>query len=117
MNTEKFIVGCEEWCNLPEMGIPAIKAKIDSGANVSALHAFNITTSWDGATEYANFSVHPIQNTRHVVVQCKVPIAARRVVKSSNGMPENRIIIITPLKIGSRTWDIEISLTNRDSMG
>lgn len=118
MKKNKFIIGCEEWCSLPALGLPALKARVDSGATTSALHAINITTyHTEENIEYAKFDVHPIQGNRKIVKSCQAQLIARRSIKSSNGILEQRLVIITPVKLGEHVWDIEISLTNRDSMG
>ncbi|KIE04945.1 Ribosomal protein S6 modification protein [Candidatus Jidaibacter acanthamoeba] len=115
--TEKFIIGSEEWCSLPELGLPAVKIRVDSGAKTSALHAFNIHCYDEGGKAYAKFDVHPIQNNRKIIHRCIAPVVDRRVVRSSNGEVEKRVVVVTPIKLGDQVWDIEITLTNRDSMG
>ena len=113
----KFIVGNQEWCKLAALSIPAIKARVDSGAKTSSMHAFNIRPfSRDGAIWVA-FDVHPLQKNRKVVVSCEAQVIDRRTVRSSTGEAEKRYVIRTPLTVGGRTWDIEVTLTNRDSMG
>jgi ribosomal protein S6--L-glutamate ligase len=117
MSIDKFVIGCEEWCALPDLGLSAIKIKVDSGANTSALHAFNISTYNEGGNEYVRFDVHPIQGNRKIVKSCTAQLLDRRVVKSSNGLLEQRYVILSSIRLGVHVWDIEISLTNRDSMG
>ncbi len=113
----KLIVGREEWAELPGLGIPIIKAKVDSGARTSALHAFNIHTYKEGTHDMVRFDVHPIQNNRKIVRSCVASLIDHRVVKNSGGEIEKRFVIRTELKLGANIWDIEITLTNRDSMG
>jgi len=114
---EKIIVGSEEWCLLPDIGIPAVKARVDSGAKTSALHAFNIRAFSREGVRWVSFDVHPLQKNRAVVRQCEAPIFDRRAVKSSTGTIEKRYVIKVPLTLGAHTWETEITLTNRDSMG
>jgi ribosomal protein S6--L-glutamate ligase len=114
---KKIVIGKEEWCELPELGLPAIKARVDSGAKTSSLHAFNIKTFEEGKKKYVTFDIHPIQNNREIIRTCKALIVDRRHVKSSSGEKEKRHVIKTPISLGGLTWDIEITLTNRDSMG
>ncbi|MBS0235871.1 MAG: 30S ribosomal protein S6--L-glutamate ligase [Proteobacteria bacterium] len=114
---QKVIIGREEWLELPDLGLPVIKAKIDSGAKTSALHAFNIRIYQESSQQLVSFDIHPLQHNRQVVRSCVAKLADHRVVKSSNGEIEKRVVIITPIKLGDDVWDIEITLTNRDSMG
>lgn len=114
---KKIIVGSEEWCGFPSLGIPAIKARVDSGAKTSSLHAFNIRSFTRSNEAWVGFDVHPIQNNRKVVVRCECPVVDRRYVKSSSGTKEKRFVINAPLQIGGEIWDVELTLTNRDAMG
>lgn len=117
IDNTKTVVGCEEWLGLPDMGIPAIKARIDSGAKTSAIHAFNIQTFRREGESFVKFDVHPSQNNRRIVVHCECPIYDKRVVKSSSGISEERYVILSTLEAGGRKWEIELTLANRDSMG
>jgi len=113
----KIIIGSTEWCCFPDLSIPAIRARVDSGAKTSSIHAFNITQFKRENVPWITFEVHPIQNDRRTVVRCEAEVIDRRTIKSSNGSSEKRFVISTPLTIGNDTWDIELTLTNRDSMG
>jgi len=115
--TDKIIIGKEEWCAFPDLGLPAIKARVDSGAKTSSLHAFNIRTIVEGDKKYALFDIHPVQDDRKVTQSCKAEIVDRRQVKSSSGEKEKRHVIKTSVTVGKETWEIEVTLTNRDSMG
>lgn len=66
----KHVIGCDEWFSLPELGIPAIKARIDSGAKTSAIHAYNIQTYRKDNALWVNFEVHPLTNDRRTIVRC-----------------------------------------------
>ena len=113
----KIVVGSEEWCAFPGLGVPAIKARVDSGAKTSSIHAFNINKFRRDGQSWVSFEVHPLQNDRRTVIRCETPVIDKRIVKSSSGVPETRYVISAPLKIGGDTWDIELTLANRDSMG
>lgn len=113
----KKIIGSEEWCAFPEMALPAIKARVDSGAKTSSIHAFNIATFKRNGSLWVSFEVHPLQNNRTTIIRCEQPVIDKRSVKSSSGVSENRYVISSPIKIGDEVWDIELTLTNRDSMG
>lgn len=114
---EKLVIGSEEWCSFPELGVPAIKARVDSGAKTSSIHAFNIQTFRRDSVTWVSFEIHPIQNDRRTVIRCEKPIIDKRLVKSSSGISETRFVISAPIKIGDNVWDIELTLANRDSMG
>lgn len=112
-----IIIGGEEWCAFPELNIPAIKARVDSGAKTSAIHASNIQKFNRKGEKWVSFEVHPIQETRRTTIRCEAKIIDHRNVKSSSGISEKRYVISSTMKIGNYQWDIELTLTNRDSMG
>ncbi len=113
----KSIVGCEEWVGLPQFGIPAIKARVDSGAKTSSIHAYNIEVKSEGDKNFAHFEIHPLQSSKAVIIPCKAELIGERNVKSSSGHSEKRYVIKTPIKLGNDVWEVEITLTNRDNMG
>ncbi|MBD3725360.1 MAG: ATP-dependent zinc protease, partial [Flavobacteriaceae bacterium] len=114
---DKVIVGSEEWCSFPTLDIPTIKARVDSGAKTSALHAINIKPFQKDNEEWIKFDINPIQNNAKAVIHCEAKLVDQRVVKSSSGFREKRYVIKTTLEIGGKSWEIEVTLTNRDSMG
>lgn len=111
-----FILGWEEWLSLPELGLPAIKAKIDTGARTSALHAHYIEPFGPSHAPLVRFTVHPVARRDDIEIACSAPIADRRDVTSSNGESEQRYVILTRVRIGEREWPIEVTLTNRETM-
>ncbi len=111
-----FSVGWEEWLALPGLGLPALKAKTDTGARTSALHAFNIQPFGSEANPKVRFGMHPIPERPDIAVYCSASVVDQREVTSSNGVTELRYVIKTPVTMGGRTWDIEITLTNRENM-
>jgi|TARA_B110000879_G_scaffold34019_1_gene46829 ribosomal protein S6--L-glutamate ligase len=113
----RIIVGSVEWLALPSLGIPKTKVRVDSGAKTSSLHAFNIRAFKRGNVAWVSYEVHPLQNNRKVIVRCENEVVDRRSIKSSSGTSEKRYIIRTTIMLSDRSWEIEISLTNRDSMG
>ncbi|AWG23167.1 30S ribosomal protein S6--L-glutamate ligase [Flavobacterium faecale] len=117
MSQNKVILGSEEWCSFPELGIPTIKARVDSGAKTSALHAVNIAPFIKNEANWVKFDINPIQNNQKTVIHCEAPLIDKRIVKSSSGFREQRYVIQTTLEIGGDKWEIEMTLTNRDSMG
>ena len=117
MSQSKVILGSEEWFSFPDLQIPAIKARVDSGAKTSALHAVNITPFVKDDTNWVRFDINPIQKNQKTVIHCEAPLVDKRIVKSSSGFREQRYVIQTTLDIGEDSWPIEMTLTNRDSMG
>lgn len=117
MSDNKIILGSEEWCSFPDLGIPAIKARVDSGAKTSALHAINIAPFVKDDVNWVKFDINPIQNNLKTVIHCEALLIDKRIVKSSSGFREQRYVIQSNIKIGEESWVIEMTLTNRDSMG
>ncbi len=113
---QKQIIGWKEWISLPELNIPAIKAKIDTGARTSALHVFKLERFSVNGKDMVNFQIHPLQRREDVIVSCESEIVDMRVVKDSGGHEEERIFIKTPAFLKQEKWDIEISLTSRENM-
>jgi len=114
---EKLIVGSEEWCVLPLLGLPAVKARVDSGAKTSSLHAVNIHQFVRNRESWVSFEIHPLQKNDEVIVRCEAPVVDRRTIKSSNGTAERRYVIKTTISVSDQSFEAEITLTNRDSMG
>ena len=109
-------IGWREWLSLPDLGIPAIKAKVDTGARTSALHAYFVETFKKDGLEYVRFGMHPLQRRTDIERICEAPVKARRLVTDSGGHKEWRYIIETGLSCQGETWPIEITLTNRETM-
>ena len=114
---ERIVVGSEEWCGLPQLNIPAVKVRVDSGAKTSALHAVGITPFTKENETWVRFEVHPLQNDGKTTVHCEAPVFDRRRVKSSSGSSETRYVIKSVISLADTTWEVELTLTNRDSMG
>ena len=113
----KIIVGSEEWCSLVSLRIPAIKARVDSGAKTSALHAKNITPFEKDNETWVKFWINPIQKNTKTEIECEAKVVDIRTVKSSSGSKEQRYVILTEIKLADKSWEIEVTLTNRDTMG
>jgi hypothetical protein len=116
----KIAIGWREWIALPELGLvgdAAIKAKIDTGARTSALHAVDLEFYRDGDRAMVAFTVHPRQRHADPEVRSHAEVVDEREVRSSSGAQELRPVIRTPVDLGGRRWPIEITLTRRDLMG
>lgn len=111
-------IGWREWVSLPELHIPYIKAKIDTGARTSALHAFRLEYFTENQQEKVRFYIHPFQykNKKSAVIECVGLLKDKRIVTDSGGHREERPVIETLFQLGELSWRIEITLTCRDDM-
>lgn len=109
-------LGWREWVDFPELGLENIKAKVDTGARTSALHAFELRTFEKEGRQRVEFKMHPNQRDLQTVVVCTADVKDERDVRDSGGHQEKRWVIETPVTIGSETWPIELTLTARDDM-
>ena len=109
-------IGWREWVALPDLGLPAIKAKIDTGARTSSLHAFLIEPYQQNGINMLRFLIHPIQKNQNFQVECHCPVYDVREVTDSGGHREMRYVIQSNVSLGNRSWLIELTLTNRDTM-
>jgi hypothetical protein len=114
-NTETTRIGWREVVALPELGIRKIRAKIDTGARTSALHATQQRVIDAGGVPQAEFHVSIPGTPR--TSRCRAPLVDRREIRNTSGIPEERLVIRTPLVIDGRRWSIEISLADRENMG
>ena len=113
---DKLRVGWREWLALPGLGIPAIKAKVDTGARTSALHAFTLQAFRADGRLQVRFGIHPLQRRKDIKIMCIADVIDQRIVRDSGGHKEKRYVIRTPIRLGNRQWPIEITLTDRDPM-
>jgi hypothetical protein len=116
MDDALVTLGWREWVGLPELGLPLIKAKVDTGARTSALHAFQVERFRDGGADWVDFAVHPLQGRDDLVVRCRAPLLDQRIVSDSGGHREERPVIAAALEVGGQRWSVELTLTDRDSM-
>lgn len=114
--TQLPLLGWREWLALPELNIERIKAKIDTGARSSALHAFAIEPYRKGGQHWVMFAIHPMQKHTDSVIECHAPIKDRRFVSDSGGHKQRRYVIESQLLLGQSLISAEITLTNRDNM-
>jgi len=112
------IVGWREWVTLPGARVPWIKAKIDTGARTSSLHAFDVEEfRADDGTDSVRFGVRPWQDSDEDAVVVEIPVHDRRTVRSSSGHSEERIVVLMDVTLHGRTRTVEMTLSNRDEMG
>ncbi|MGQ0658639.1 MAG: ATP-dependent zinc protease family protein [Chromatiales bacterium] len=109
-------VGWREWVGLPLLNMRALKAKVDTGARTSALHAFSLERYTESGTPRARFYIHPRQNRTDIAVTCEADIVDERWVTDSGGHKERRIVIMTDIVLGDLRYPIELTITDRDTM-
>ncbi|MGL5131611.1 MAG: ATP-dependent zinc protease family protein [Planktothrix sp.] len=115
--TKLLTIGWREWVALPGLGIGEIKAKIDTGARSSSLHAFDIHVLEFKNKQRVRFKIHPIQRNTVNTVSAEVDLIEYRTVRNSGGLMELRPVILTNIEMMGKQWLIELTLTNRDAMG
>ncbi len=110
------MIGWREWVALPHLQLPAVKAKVDTGAKTCSLHAFSIEPFHSKGVLHVRFKVHPLQDRMDIVVTCEAPVIDYRNVSDSGGHTEKRYVIRTTLMIGSIETLVEFTLANRETM-
>ncbi len=116
LSIQTALLGWREWVALPELDIPLIKAKIDTGARSSALHAYTIDPYYKGGQRWVMFAIHPKQRHRNISIECHALVKDRRLVTDSGGHKQRRYVIETSVMLGHSLIRTEITLTNRDTM-
>lgn len=115
---DRTLIGWREWVHLPDLLDGGwIKAKVDTGARTSALHAWDVERFERDGTGWVRFSVHPRQHDDDHVVRAEAVLVEEREIRSSNGDVELRPVVRTTLALGSQRYEVELTLTNRDQMG
>jgi hypothetical protein len=109
-------IGWREWVSMPEFGVTEIKAKVDTGADNSSLHAFNIQRYEEDGVSMVRFEIHPRQRKRKPSIECVAPVAAERRVKNPGGRAEVRPVIRTTLIVAGEEVEALVNLTTRDEM-
>jgi hypothetical protein len=113
----KPTIGWREWVRLPELGVEAIKVKVDTGARTSSLHAFGLKEVERDGAPYVRFTIHPEQKRSHPTIHVELPLLARRRVRDSGGKTEMRPVVETAVELLGQRWPMEVTLTRRDAMG
>lgn len=114
---DKPRIGWREWVQLPELGGAIVKAKVDTGARTSALHAWNIKTITRNGKRFVRFDLHPLQRNDQHILSCEAQLLDQRSIRNSGGQTQIRHIVRTLVQLGPYVWPIELSLTQRDEMG
>jgi ribosomal protein S6--L-glutamate ligase len=110
------VIGSVEWCRFDQLGVPAVKARVDSGAKTSALQANKIKPFIKDGQEWVKFEVNPIQDNRSISINCEERVVSKRVIKNTSGIAEERFVIRTTMQLGDHYIDVNLTLANRDSM-
>lgn len=114
---QRLRLGWREWVSLPGLGVDRIKAKVDTGARSSSLHALGIERFERNGRPMVRFDVHPVQRDTSVTVSCEARLRDQRRVRTSGGHQTVRPVIVTEVQVGTRRWEIEITLASREMMG
>jgi hypothetical protein len=115
--SDLLVVGWREWVGLPDLGIKKIKAKVDTGARSSSLHAFDLQEFDRDGVKWVRFKIHPVQRKNDPVVQAEAAVLDIRSIRSSSGKASLRPVIVTNVELLGVTWPVEMTLANRDQMG
>ena len=110
------VLGWREWVGFPDIGIPKVKAKVDTGARTSSLHAFTVDPFERDGKQWVRFDMHPLQLNNSEVISCEAPLLGQRNVRDSGGHEELRYVIETTITIGESRLKAEVTLTDRDTM-
>ncbi len=117
VDEQKQVIGWREWVQLPDLGVAEMKVKVDTGADNSSLHAFNVERFERDGTEYVRFEIHPKQRSRRPSIQCEAPLAMEKKVKNPGGRSELRPVIRTTVVVAGVELSALVNLTSRDEMG
>lgn len=116
-SSDLLVIGWREWVGLPDLGIESIKAKVDTGARSSSLHAFDVQEFDRDGKRWVRFKIHPVQKKSSSIVQAEAAVLDIRSVRSSSGRASLRPVIKTRVELLGVSWPIELTLANRDDMG
>lgn len=117
MSTQLLTMGWREWIVFPDLGVRPVKAKVDTGARSSTLHAEDIELIQQSGVKKVQFRVYPLQRSKEKSALCVAELHDERWIKSSNGGREMRPVIRARIQWSGCLWDIDLTLTSRDLMG
>lgn len=118
MNTHSSTVaGWREWVGLPQVGVDWVKAKLDTGARSSAIHAFHVAEIRRDGAEWVRFSLHPWQRSAEDESWAELPVHDKRMVRSSSGHSQERYVVLMDIRLVGRVVTAEMTLSRRDQMG
>lgn len=115
--SEQPLIGWREWLSLPALGIDAVKAKVDTGARSSCLHAYDIEQFERENKTWVRFVLHPLQRSTRETVNAEAEVLEFRSIRSSNGQTSTRPVIVTNVLWNNQEWPVELTLVSRDDMG
>ncbi len=110
------VIGSVEWCRFQLLGVPAVKARVDSGAKTSTIQANKIKPFIKDGQEWVKFEINPIQDNRSIVISCEERVTGRKLIKNTSGISEERLVFETTVQLGAHEFKIDLTLANRDSM-
>lgn len=110
-------IGWREWVALPDLGVDAVKAKVDTGARSSTLHAWDVEEVSGSRPRRVRFVIHPFEGDETITIVAEAPLVDEREIRSSNGEAEMRPVIRAHVAVAGRRIPIELTLTRRDDMG
>jgi len=113
----RLVIGWREWIVLPGLGVHSIKAKVDTGARTSSLHAFDVEEFCRRGRDMVRFTIHPEQRTARREITVEAPLCDRRRVTPSSGHAEVRPVVVVDVELLGQRWPVELTLTRRDAMG
>lgn len=116
MSNSPITVGWREWVSLPDLNLPAVKAKFDTGARTSSLHTYFIEPYEDNGKSMVRFGVYPLQRREDIEVICQAEVVDRRWTTDSGGGRENRYVIASTISMAGMDWPIELNLTSREDL-
>lgn len=111
------VAGWREWVAFPQLDVPWVKAKLDTGARSSSIHAYDIALDTIDGVDTASFEIHPWQRSDLDAVRVSLPVIDRRIVRSSTGHEEERLVVRTILRVVGHDLEADLTLANRDEMG
>ncbi|MFW2368356.1 MAG: ATP-dependent zinc protease [Desulforhopalus sp.] len=111
------VIGWREWVKIPELGVDNIKAKVDSGARSSSIHAVNLKTFDRDGEQWVRFKIHPMQRSKKNPIDVEARVCEFRSVRSSNGVAKLRPVIMTKIELLGKVLEVELTLASRDNMG